>query len=58
MLGKCASEFFVSVLVFMPSLRRKHLACDARFIVGTIIKCITDDPISRARYEKHEKQNQ
>lgn len=33
-------------------LRRKHLACDARFIVGTIIKSITDEPDARVRDER------
>lgn len=59
--GKCWENMrhnFLSLSWFWCSLCRKHLACDARFIVGTIIKCITDDPISAARYEKQEKQNQ
>lgn len=40
------------VLVLMSSHSRKHLACDARFIVGTIINSITDEPNARLRDER------
>lgn len=53
--GKHASFFFhfqcsVSWFWCCP-FHRKHLACDARFIMGTIIKSITDEPNTRVRDE-------
>lgn len=44
------------VLVLM-SLCRKHLACDARFIVGTRIKSVTDEPDAGVRDEGEKTQN-
>lgn len=37
-------------------LHRKHLACDAGFIVGTIINSITDEPNARLRDERKKTQ--